>query len=356
MTNTGTAALTIASAVASGDFAVASASNTCTAAAPGYYASFELHDRRDLYSDVTGASVGSLTLTDNAPNSPQVILLTGTGVSSPNVTVSPITLTFGSQSIGMASAAQTVTVSNSGTAALGITSIIISGDFSQTNNCGTSVPANNGTCSISVVFIPTASGTRMGSLTITDSAGTQVVSLTGGGADFSVSLNPTSATLVAGNTANVTITVNPAGGFNSAVAFTCTGLPAQASCSASPVTPSGGSSTATLSISTTQRTALPPGGISWPRGPGWTAHPWAWFLWTLLLLGLTGLAVRKNRLRWNWAVLALAMLWLASFAACGSGGTGYKDPTGTPAGNYTVTVTATSGGLSHSANVTLTVQ
>ena len=85
-------------------------------------------------------------------------------------------------------------------------------------------------------------------------------------------------------------------------------------------------------------------------------HPWIWLLWALLLLGLSGWAARKNRLHWNWAALDLTALWLASFAACGAGGTGYVNPTGTPSGNYTITVTGTSVGLSHSTNFVLTVQ
>jgi hypothetical protein len=66
--------------------------------------------------------------------------------------------------------------------------------------------------------------------------------------------------------------------------------------------------------------------------------------------------MRKNRPQWNWAVLALAALWLASFAACGAGGTGYVNPTGTPAGTYTITVTGTSGTLTQSTTFSLTVQ
>ena len=46
---------------------------------------------------MAGSSVGSLTLTDNAPNSPQIILLTGTGSAQPLVTVTPTSLNFGSQ-------------------------------------------------------------------------------------------------------------------------------------------------------------------------------------------------------------------------------------------------------------------
>jgi len=64
----------------------------------------------------------------------------------------------------------------------------------------------------------------------------------------------------------------------------------------------------------------------------------------------------RGRLQWKWAALAVTALWLASFAACGSGGNNYTNPTGTPAGTYTITVTGTSAGLTHTSTFSLTVQ
>src|SRR5204863_9322519 len=71
------------------------------------------------------------------------------------------------------STAQAVTLSNSGSAALSITGIAItgtnSGDFGQTNNCGSSLAAGS-SCAINVTFTPTATGTRNATLTVTDNA------------------------------------------------------------------------------------------------------------------------------------------------------------------------------------------
>ena len=62
------------------------------------------------------------------------------------------------------SAAQNVTLTNTGNAVLNISSIATSGDYAQTNTCGTSVAANNGACTISVTFTPTATGTGTGAI------------------------------------------------------------------------------------------------------------------------------------------------------------------------------------------------
>jgi hypothetical protein len=82
------------------------------------------------------------------------------------------------------------TLVNSGNAGLAITSISISGDFTQSNNCGASLAAG-ASCAIQVTFTPTAAGSRSGTLTVNDNSATasQTVSLsgTGGAAAFYVS-------------------------------------------------------------------------------------------------------------------------------------------------------------------------
>ena len=133
----------------------------------------------------TGTRSATLAVTDNASNSPQTASLTGAGVSSggtPTATLSRTSLTFGNQTVGTGSPAQSVTLSNSGSAALSISSFAVTGDFGQTNNCGSSVAAGS-SCTINVTFTPTAVGTRSGTLTITDNASNspQTVSLTGTG-------------------------------------------------------------------------------------------------------------------------------------------------------------------------------
>lgn len=111
------------------------------------------------------------------------------------VAVSPTTLKFATQVLSTSSAPQAITLHNSAPNALAISSITIAGtdpnDFSQTNNCGTSLAANSN-CTINVTFTPTNINARTATLTITDADGTQTVALQGTGT--AVSLSPTSLT------------------------------------------------------------------------------------------------------------------------------------------------------------------
>ena len=129
---------------------------------------------------VPGTRTGSLTITDDGPGSPRVVALGGTGAAAVNI--SPTALDFGNQTTGQTSASKSVTLMNSQPAVLNIASISVSGDFGQTNNCGTQLAANS-SCSINVTFTPTTTGTVQGLLTITDDGpgSPRTVSLSGAG-------------------------------------------------------------------------------------------------------------------------------------------------------------------------------
>jgi F5/8 type C domain/Pectate lyase superfamily protein/Abnormal spindle-like microcephaly-assoc'd, ASPM-SPD-2-Hydin len=113
---------------------------------------------------------------------------------STGVTVTPTALSFGSVATGTTSTAQTVTVSNPTGSAAPVSSISASGDFTQTNTCGSSIAAN-GSCTVSVVFAPKATGTRTGSLTVNAGGVTNTVSLTGTGIAPGPVLNAAPASL-----------------------------------------------------------------------------------------------------------------------------------------------------------------
>ena len=110
------------------------------------------------------------------------------------VTASPSALSFGSVVTGTTSAAQTVTVSNPTGSAAAVSSIAVTGDFSQTSTCGSSIAAN-GSCTVSVKFAPTATGARTGTLTVNAGGVTNTVSLTGTGTAPGPVLNATPASL-----------------------------------------------------------------------------------------------------------------------------------------------------------------
>ena len=133
-----------------------------------------------------GTTSGTLTITDSASSAPHVINLLGQG-AAPYDVLSTSSLTFATQGVSTTSAAQTITLQNTGKGTLYISSLVAEGftsasDFAQTNTCGTQV-APSGTCTISVTFTPNGAGVRNGNVTITDNAqgSPHVVSLTGTG-------------------------------------------------------------------------------------------------------------------------------------------------------------------------------
>ncbi|MCL5671222.1 MAG: SBBP repeat-containing protein, partial [Acidobacteria bacterium] len=113
--------------------------------------------------------------------------------NAPGLSVVPNPLVFPGQEIKTTSAPETVKLGDAGSASLGISSIAVTGDFSQTNNCGETVAAGT-TCSVSVTFTPTAVGVRTGTMTLTDTAAgsPQTVQLKGYGTSGAVSLSATS--------------------------------------------------------------------------------------------------------------------------------------------------------------------
>jgi hypothetical protein len=143
----------------------------------------------------TGVRTASVQLTDNAADSPQSVALSGTG-TAPAVTLSPTSLSFGSRTVGSTSAAQSVTLTNSGGAGLSISGIAVAGsnagDFAQTNNCPGSLAAGS-SCTISVTFTPSATGARSATVQVTDNASDspQSVALSGTGALAAIAFDKT---------------------------------------------------------------------------------------------------------------------------------------------------------------------
>jgi hypothetical protein len=104
----------------------------------------------------------------------------GPGVSQGcGFTLSTTSLTFATQIVGTTSAPQSVTLTNISGGTLAI-SIAVSGNFNQTNTCGSSVPVG-GTCTISATFTPLTTGNLSGAISVNTDASTLTISLGGGG-------------------------------------------------------------------------------------------------------------------------------------------------------------------------------
>jgi hypothetical protein len=309
-----------------------------------------------------GNRTASVTIADDAPGSPQTVGLTGSGITT--IAFSPATVTFANQFVGTSGLPQSVTITNNGVSPVTISSITTSpSDFGSLNACGNSV-APGASCSVGVFFDPATSGARNGTLTITDSApgSPQTLALTGMGQDFSMNSSSSSATVTSGQTANYTVTIAPAGGFNQKVALSCTGAPALSTCSVSPGSVVLNGSTA-ASIMVSVSTGGSPATVLRPFGIPPVVFSARLFLSVAALLTcawLYFLLLPRRRPTWllRGASLALLLLFLTALSSCG--GNGGSRGGGTPSGTYTLTVTGAfnsgSSTLTHNATLTLVVQ
>ncbi len=138
----------------------------------------------------SGITTGTLTIPSNQPGPDTVALIGSTGgntVTTPP-TVSPTSLSFGYVNSGATSAAQSVTITNPGTAALAISSVSTSGAFAQTNTCG-SVLSAGASCTATVTFSPTTGGAQTGELAIANSATSSPIGATLSGTGLTATTN-----------------------------------------------------------------------------------------------------------------------------------------------------------------------
>src|ERR1019366_9443083 len=115
----------------------------------------------------------------------------------PGLALSPQQISFGNQALNTTSNPTTVTLTNEGSAPLSINTISASGNFTQTNNCGTSLPAGGATCTIQITFSPSQAGQQTDEVLISDnSAGSpHYITVTGNGVLSAGSLSLAPATL-----------------------------------------------------------------------------------------------------------------------------------------------------------------
>lgn len=183
VTNTGGSTLNFTSILSSVEFPLASppAAGDCAASLA---AGASCNIRVFFTPQGTGARTNTLTIRDDASGSPRIVALAGTGAPrlAPALALSPPALGFATFVVGATSPAQTVTVTNNGTAALTFAGVTVTGDFAAGGCAGSIAPGTS--CSIAVTFTPTVAGARTGALTIVsnDAASPAVVALSGSGA------------------------------------------------------------------------------------------------------------------------------------------------------------------------------
>jgi len=358
LTNSGTFPLTVNGIDISGDF---SQTTTCNhSIVDGAACTISV-----IFTPTAiGTRTGTVTVTDNATDSPQLIALTGIGTAA-GVTLAPDSVTFPGQLMGTPSAAQSVTLKNTGTASLNVSAVTISGDFSETDSCkaggGIAVGA---TCTVNVVFQPTATGTRTGTVTVTDNAvgSPHSVALAGTGTDIVIAPRAGSSATVTvdpGQSATVPFAITPVNGFSGLITLSCSGSPQGVTCTPTPnvfTMDGGATANANIVVTTTSRSMLPvlPGRL-WepPYSPLLAAG-----LGALLALVCLFYIVFRVRPRW---LLVCSVMCLTLLSGCGGGGGVTPppppvNPNGTPTGTYVLTITATaSNSATRTATLTLKV-
>jgi hypothetical protein len=179
LVNAGNSTLNISNISTSGAFAQ---TNTCGTSLP---AGLTCEISVTFTPSAPVATMGTLEIDDGDPASPQIVTLSGIGNGVPTAQLSATSLSFGNQQVNTSSPPQTVTVTNTGSAVLTMTSIVLNGpSFTETDNCASGVPIG-GSCTISVTFSPTYPGAKTGTASLTDNANppNQMISLSGTGVE-----------------------------------------------------------------------------------------------------------------------------------------------------------------------------
>jgi hypothetical protein len=187
----------------------------------------------DIYNEATGTFTATTALSQSLAYHTMTMLTTARALENGGIATTntccvvtntaslytPLSLTFSSSSlnfgllqIGLSSPSQTVTVNNVSNHAVTFTSIASSGDYSQTNTCPASMAAGQN-CTITVIFTPTAAGTRAGAVTLKDNSPgspTQTISLTGTGESLALGFTPGSlnfGSIAVGSSASLSATL-----------------------------------------------------------------------------------------------------------------------------------------------------
>jgi hypothetical protein len=332
----------------------------------------------------TGGSINATLAISSSTSDvmPFSIQINGSGQLANGLTTNPTQLNFAVVGAGQSSTAQSVTITNSSSYAIGSVTLAVSASFNITQNNCTGSLAAGANCTASVVFAPSTTGSASGTLTVSSMvvATPATVALSGIGFDFTVAFSgPSSQTVAAGQQANYTLVLTPIGS-SGTFTFACGTLPTDALCLFNPTTETlntGVQGNVLVEISTTSSQARlerpelgrpgPPSSLRLARWGGRPGKPGFWSAPLTCGLLLLPLAIRRRRKIFQLVILlAVLACGASSCTSCtssggGSGGSGGGGSGGsgggggTPTGTYTIPVTVTANGISHAADLVLTV-
>ncbi|MEG9431300.1 choice-of-anchor D domain-containing protein [Terriglobus sp. ADX1] len=345
LTNNGDVPLTLVSAqILAGDF---TAVNACGPTLPAHVSCAVSVAFAPKH---LGTLTGVLQISD--VQRAQTVALSGSAIAGAGVSLAPSSLTFANTGVGAVGAAQTLTLTNNGGVPLLISAVTITGNFgivagSSTCSTTTAIPVGD-SCSMGIAFLPDGAGARMGTVAITSNAVTQIAQLSGMGIDFSfVASGASSATINNGQSAVYALLLRPSVSTADAVTFACSGVPASTKCT---ITPQYRDLSATGTVTVTLLT-------------GTTANA---ITGTSLFLSLVPLPLwlMRRRATRGIALALISIIVLAGAQGCGSGRKMVDDGSSggsggsstTPSGSYTITVSATAAGVTHTVPLTLKVQ
>jgi hypothetical protein len=282
-----------------------------------------------------GTQTGTLTVNSTGPSTSASL----TGIGIPDLAFSSLALQFGNRDVG-SSTTMTVTATNSASGALAVPAIVTTGGYTASTTCGSTL-ASGASCTIGVTFMPTTTGDRPGTLTV---GLNPPIPLDGNGVDFTMALLPNTGTVEAGFGLTASLTDTPIAGFNAAITQSCTTNAPGTNCLFTQNLELASAQTTGVQINTTSEYAV----------IGYGGFGTFWFVGAgtglLLLLGRRSVG---RRLKAGLLVLVLASVGFG-LSGC-SGKLPAKNAMYTPAGSYTVTLTATDGFLVHSVSYALTV-
>ncbi len=303
-----------------------------------------------------GNRSGTITLTDNGPGGMQSVALTGVGTAQPMVSFSPSSLNFGGVLANVPSPAYgslniTINVAN---APLTLQNISLSSAMFSTQNSCPPVIAAGANCEIAVFFAPTVLGPVSAAMHFQDDASNspQSIPLTGIGSHFELTPITDPGSIIAGQSASFQVGFVTAASFNETVAITCSTTAPMSTCVFAPTSlPVDGTvQNINVTLTTTARSFTGFRIFSSPDLRGLRIYRPLWFAFAVFFCGVALAITRRKHAKplRGWALLAMicACVLAATVVSCGGGGggnSGGSNPSsGTPAGNYTITVVGTS--------------